>query len=94
MSSVTSEMDPLSQSTELLLEKYKRQLNHRLQELLRTEETFVEKNLREIVEGYYSIMEETKISDEGRVKIPADLLGGKDRIIFGNIRDIYDLHKK
>ncbi len=28
----------------------------------------------------------------GRVKIPSDLLGGKDRIVFGNIRDIHDFH--
>ena len=94
MSSVTSEMDPLSHSSEVLLEKYQRQLNHRLQELLATEATFVEKNLNEIVEGYYAYMEETKLSDEGMIKIPQDLLGGKDRIIFGNIRDIHDLHKK
>lgn len=87
-------MDPASGCPEVLLEKYRSQLEHRLQELLRTEETFVERNLREIVEGYYSVMEDTKVSDEGRVKIPADLLHGKDRIIFGNIRDIYDLHKK
>ncbi len=30
----------------------------------------------------------------GRVRIPADLLGGKDRIVFGNIRDIYEFHKR
>jgi len=28
------------------------------------------------------------------VRIPADLIGGKDRIIFGNIRDIYDFHQR
>ncbi len=32
--------------------------------------------------------------DSHRVRIPQDLLGGKDRIVFGNIRDIYDFHKK
>ena len=58
------------------------------------EKTYVEKNLMEAVEGYLATMEETKKNPEGNVKIPADLLGGKDRIIFGNIRDIYEFHKK
>ncbi|TRY61773.1 hypothetical protein TCAL_08466 [Tigriopus californicus] len=65
---------------------------HKLKELLTTERTYVEKNLNEIVEGYYKYMEETKTNPEGRIKIPTDLMGGKNRIIFGNIRDIYDFH--
>ena len=28
------------------------------------------------------------------LQIPEDLTSGKDRIIFGNVRAIYDLHKK
>lgn len=65
---------------------------HKLQELLATEKTYVEKNLKEIVEGYYKYMEESKANPEGRIKIPTDLTGGRNRIIFGNIRDIYDFH--
>ncbi len=43
---------------------------------------------------YNRYMEDSKVDPEGRIKIPQDLLGGKDSIIFGNIRDLYEFHKK
>jgi hypothetical protein len=52
--------------------------------------------LREIVEGYFDYMESSKKTPtpEGMVQMPQDLRGGKDRIIFGNIRDIFEYHSK
>lgn len=66
----------------------------KVKELLSTELTYVEQSLKEVVEGYYTYIEESKLHPENHIKIPADLLGGKDRIVFGNIRDIYDIHRK
>lgn len=74
--------------------KYVKKAESKLKELLMTEKTYVEKDLKEIVEGYLAYMEQSKVDQEGKIKIPQDLLGGKDRIIFGNIRAIYEVHKK
>ena len=65
-----------------------------MKELLETEKTYVEKSLKEVVEGYLAYMEESKKSPEDHLKMPADLAEGKDRIIFGNVVDIYEFHKK
>ncbi len=53
-------------------------------------------SLREIVEGYFDYMEASKKTPtpEGMAQMPQDLRGGKDRIIFGNIRDIFEYHSK
>ena len=54
-------------------------------------------NLTEIVEGYFKYMEQSLEvpKPEGLVSMPADLKNrNKYRIVFGNIRDIYDYHKK
>ena len=75
-------------------EKYRKRADFKIKELLSMEKTYVEKRLTEAVDGYLACMEEAKKNPEGNVKIPADLLGGKDRIIFGNIRDLYEFHKK
>ena len=75
-------------------ERYHARAMCTLNELLTTEKTYVEGSLKEVVDGYYAYIEETKTDPEGKVKIPQDLLGGKDRIIFGNIRDIYDFHQR
>jgi hypothetical protein len=53
--------------------------------------------LTEIVEGYFKYMEQSLEvpKPEGLVSMPADLKNrNKYRIVFGNIRDIYDYHKK
>ena len=75
-------------------QKYLNKATSKLKELLDTEKTYVEKNLKEVVEGYYSYIEESKKDPKNHIKIPSDLLHGKDKIVFGNIRAIYDMHKK
>ncbi|XP_067359559.1 rho guanine nucleotide exchange factor 25 isoform X2 [Channa argus] len=54
-----------------------------LTELIETERLYVE-DLRQIVQGYMATM-----ADQG---VPEDMKG-KDRIVFGNIHQIYDWHK-
>jgi hypothetical protein len=66
----------------------------KMQELIETERTYVNKSLYEIVNGYWAYMEQSKTAQEGRLPTPKDLLDGKDKIVFGNIRDIYEFHKK
>uniref|UniRef100_A0A8C8REW2 Rho guanine nucleotide exchange factor 25 n=1 Tax=Pelusios castaneus TaxID=367368 RepID=A0A8C8REW2_9SAUR len=54
-----------------------------LRELIETEKMYVE-DLGQIVEGYMATMQTRGIPDDMR---------GKDKIIFGNIHQIYDWHK-
>ena len=76
-------------------EKYTRRAESKLGELLATEKSYVA-NLKEIVEGYYNYMEESRKRPlpEGIVAMPQDLRNGKDKIIFGNIRDIYEFQAR
>ncbi|XP_048390770.1 kalirin-like isoform X1 [Stegostoma tigrinum] len=53
-----------------------------LNELVQTEKIYV-KDLRAVVEGYMKKMEEKGIPDD---------MKGKDKIIFGNLQQIYDWH--
>ncbi|XP_067936913.1 rho guanine nucleotide exchange factor 25-like [Watersipora subatra] len=70
-------------SDEDLQEIAKQKRSYVLQELLETEKDYVE-DLSRIVNGY---METLKTMD-----LPEDLIG-KDKIVFGNIHQIYDFHK-
>lgn len=60
-----------------------------LNELIDTEKDYVN-NLGLIVDGYLNFMR----SDTNESQIPDDLKNGKDKIIFGNIENIYEWHKE
>ena len=94
VSSLVDMPEEQQQPTEEEIEaKYWEKTQSKLKELVKTERSYVQRSLREVVEGYHATMEEAKRS-EGKIKIPQDLTGGKDRIIFGNIIDIYEFHQK
>ena len=96
LNSATSQIDEISDVMEIdedTKKKYVNKAEEKMKELLRTEKTYVLKNLKEIVEGYYQVMEESKQDPESS-NIPQDLIRGKDKIIFANVRDIYDFHYK
>uniref|UniRef100_A0A670ZTC6 Trio Rho guanine nucleotide exchange factor n=1 Tax=Pseudonaja textilis TaxID=8673 RepID=A0A670ZTC6_PSETE len=54
-----------------------------LQELVETERDYV-RDLGYVVEGYMALMEEDGVPDD---------MKGKDKIVFGNIHQIYDWHR-
>ena len=57
------------------------------QELVDTERDYV-RDLGHVVEGFMTLM---KREDSN---IPEDLRNGKDKIIFGNIENIYEWHRE
>lgn len=57
------------------------------QELVETERDYV-RDLGSVVEGFMAIMKR----EDGN--IPEDLRNGKDKIIFGNIENIYEWHRE
>ncbi|XP_034658719.1 triple functional domain protein isoform X2 [Drosophila subobscura] len=57
-------------------------------ELVSTEESYVQ-DLQEIVNGYMSEINNTN-SD---IPMPEDLKGGKMKLVFNNIKDIYEWHR-
>jgi hypothetical protein len=59
-----------------------------LQELVDTEEAYV-RDLSLIVDGYIATMKDP----EFEIIMPEDLRNGKDKMVFGNIKAIYDWHK-
>ena len=70
------------------------QRSYRLQELLESERVYV-KDLEQCVD-YIKYMRETKdkSDDPNEIAMPEDLKEGKDRMIFGNIEQIYEWHKE
>lgn len=59
------------------------------QELVDTERDYV-RDLGSVVEGFMALMKR----DDGSCNIPEDLRNGKDKIIFGNIENIYEWHRE
>ncbi|XP_017127155.1 rho guanine nucleotide exchange factor 25 isoform X4 [Drosophila elegans] len=57
-------------------------------ELVSTEESYVQ-DLRQIVDGYMTEINNTN-SD---IPMPEDLKGGKMKLVFNNIKDIYEWHR-
>ncbi|OBS66886.1 hypothetical protein A6R68_04579, partial [Neotoma lepida] len=55
-----------------------------LQELVETERDYV-RDLGCVVEGYMALMKEDGVPDD---------MKGKDKIVFGNIHQIYDWHRE
>ena len=63
------------------------------EELLDTEKRYVEA-LKEIVHGYIPMMDRHKHQpDEHGLQMPKDLIGGKDRILRGNIKALLSFHE-
>ncbi len=77
-------------------EKYRREANNKIDELIKTERNYIQHDLKQLVEGFIQYMEKSKEkpTPKGYAPMPEDLSGGKDRIAFGNIRDLYDFHTK
>ena len=63
---------------------------YRLQELLETERTYIEK--LEQCCHYIQFMEESKQKEDHELPMPKELKDGRDRIIFGNIAHIHEWH--
>lgn len=60
-----------------------------IRELVDTEKDYVN-DLRQIVEGYMSLMRDS----ECEIPLPEDLRGGKDKMVFGNVEAIYEWHRE
>lgn len=60
-----------------------------IRELVETERDYV-RDLKEIVEGYMAIIRDPN----SELQKPEDLVGGKDKIIFGNMEAIYEWHRE
>lgn len=61
-----------------------------LHELIETEKDYVT-NLGSIIDGYMNVLR----GERGDlIQVPDDLKNGKDKIIFGNIENIYEWHKE
>ncbi|KAL8612449.1 hypothetical protein ACOMHN_058577 [Nucella lapillus] len=65
-------------------DKYLKKRQFVIQELYDTEQAYVE-DLKNIVEGYMAFMKDNPMPDD---------LEGKDKIVFGNIHQIYDWHRE
>ena len=76
------------------VDKAIQQRSYRLQELLESEKVYV-KDLEQCVD-YIKYMRETKDKgdDPNEISMPVDLKEGKDRMIFGNIEQIYEWHRE
>ena len=65
----------------------------RYKELLESERVYV-KDLEQCVD-YIKYMRETKDTDDpNEISMPEDLKEGKDRMIFGNIEQIFEWHRE
>ncbi|XP_014666021.1 PREDICTED: LOW QUALITY PROTEIN: triple functional domain protein-like [Priapulus caudatus] len=81
-SDVTIEEDDVQKQRDLALMKR----SYVLRELIETERDYV-KDLQSIVEGFMAVMRES-------TELPEGLDDGKDKIVFGNIHQIYDWHRE
>ena len=77
--------DKESEDANLKKERAILKRNYALQELVETEKDYV-KDLSLIVDGYIELMK--------KEDIPEDLKSGKDKMIFGNISNIYEWHRE
>ena len=64
----------------------------RLQELLESEKMYVSD--LEQVYTYITYMRESKEKEEADIPMPDDLREGRDRMIFGNLENIYEWHRE
>ncbi|XP_064646133.1 triple functional domain protein-like isoform X3 [Lineus longissimus] len=77
--------EPEGQTKEDIEQKYKNKRQYVLQELIETEQDYV-RDLGLVVNGYMKEMKEME-------NLPEDM-NGKDKIVFGNIHQIYDWHRE
>ncbi|GCC25469.1 hypothetical protein chiPu_0003879, partial [Chiloscyllium punctatum] len=78
----TSSSSPIDEMEERKSSSLKRR-HYVLQELVETERDYV-RDLGCVVEGYITVMKEDGVPDD---------MKGKDKIVFGNIHQIYDWHR-
>lgn len=71
------------------IESAMKQRMHALEELVQSEEAYVQ-DLSLIIDGYIREIRDPN-SD---IPIPDDLKGGKERMVFGNIEAIYEWHRE
>lgn len=60
-----------------------------IKELIETERDYV-RDLQLVTEGYMTLMRDP----ECEIPIPEDLLGRKDKMVFGNLEAIYEWHRE
>ncbi|KAM9102616.1 triple functional domain protein isoform 5-T5 [Sarcophilus harrisii] len=80
--SLLSSSSPIDEMEERKSSSLKRR-HYVLQELVETERDYV-RDLGYVVEGYMALMKEDGVPDD---------MKGKDKIVFGNIHQIYDWHR-
>jgi len=80
--SLLSSSSPIDEMEERKSSSLKRR-HYVLQELVETERDYV-RDLGCVVEGYMALMKEDGVPDD---------MKGKDKIVFGNIHQIYDWHR-
>ncbi|XP_053323318.1 triple functional domain protein isoform X2 [Spea bombifrons] len=80
--SLLSSSSPIDEMEEKKSSSLKRR-HYVLQELVETERDYV-RDLGYVVEGYMALMKEDGVPDD---------MKGKDKIVFGNIHQIYDWHR-
>ncbi|XP_013917882.1 PREDICTED: triple functional domain protein-like [Thamnophis sirtalis] len=81
--SLLSSSSPIDEMEERKSSSLKRR-QYVLQELVETERDYV-RDLGYVVEGYMALMKEDGVPDD---------MKGKDKIVFGNIHQIYDWHRE
>ncbi|MEE6509711.1 hypothetical protein FKM82_027424 [Ascaphus truei] len=81
--SLLSSSSPIDEMEEKKSSSLKRR-HYVLQELVETERDYV-RDLGYVVEGYVALMKEDGVPDD---------MKGKDKIVFGNIHQIYDWHRE
>ncbi|XP_053570468.1 triple functional domain protein isoform X2 [Bombina bombina] len=81
--SLLSSSSPIDEMEEKKSSSLKRR-HYVLQELVETERDYV-RDLGYVVEGYMALMKEDGVPDD---------MKGKDKIVFGNIHQIYDWHRE
>ncbi|KAL8182720.1 UNVERIFIED_CONTAM: hypothetical protein K2H54_062402 [Gekko kuhli] len=81
--SLLSSSSPIDEMEERKSSSLKRR-HYVLQELVETERDYV-RDLGYVVEGYMTLMKEDGVPDD---------MKGKDKIVFGNIHQIYDWHRE
>merc|ERR1711879_203420 len=75
----------------ILVANFLSERKYRLQELLETERTYIEK--LEQCCHYIQFIEESKQKEDHELPMPKELKDGRDRIIFGNIAHIHEWHR-
>lgn len=88
-SSSNGDNDDTYLETETDIDASKTKRMYALNELVHTEETYVQ-DLALIVDGYIKEIRDP----ESDIIMPDDLKGGKERMVFGNMEAIYEWHRE